>query len=217
MLAPLSRPSLRRRAARCLAAFAVAGLAACDDLRPYNGLVYDTLEPAPALALAAPGGRTFDLAAERGNVVLVFFGYTRCPDVCPTTLADWARAKRALGERADRVRFVFVSIDPERDTPQATHQYAQRFDPAFVGLAGTPAQTEEVKRAWKVAAYPDVTAPGNTGAGDSAHGGAAHDAATHPVVHSPPVFVVDREGRLRLVYTSRTTGDDVAADVARLL
>jgi protein SCO1 len=207
------RPLRSGRTALVVAALAaLAPLAACDDMRPYNGLVYDSLEPAPALALGAPGGRTFDLAGERGKVVLVFFGYTRCPDVCPTTLADWAKVKRALGTRADRVRFVFVSVDPERDTPEATHRYAQRFDPAFVGLAGTPAQTEEVKRAWKVAAYPDVAMPG-----DTAHGGAHGDSASHRVVHSPPVFVVDRQGRLRLVYTSGATSDEVAADIARLL
>ena len=215
MTLSITRRLLPRPATLALAA--LTALAACDDLRPYHGVVYDTPEPAPALALGAPGGRTFDIAAERGNVVLVFFGYTRCPDICPTTLADWAKVKRTLGTRAERVRFVFVSVDPERDSPEATHRYAQRFDPAFVGLAGTPAQTEEVKRAWKVAAYPDIGAPPGAPHGDMAHGDARDDGAAHRVVHSPPVYVVDRDGRLRLVYTSGVTSDQVASDVARLL
>src|SRR4051812_41382952 len=82
---------------------------------------------APDVRLTEYGGRVLDLTSERGNVVLLFFGYTHCPDVCPTTLADFASLKHRLGERAERVRFVFVSVDPRRDSPQRTAEYAHTF------------------------------------------------------------------------------------------
>ena len=92
-------------------------------------------------------GATFDMDKERGSrAVLLYFGYTHCPDVCPATLADWARAKKALGSGAERVRFVFVSVDPDRDTPQLTRAYARQFDAAFVGLSPTAAQVDSLYR-----------------------------------------------------------------------
>ena len=91
--------------------------------------------PAPPLRLVEHGGRAFDLAAERGKVVLLFFGYTHCPDICPTTLADWRRVHAALGADTSRVRFVFVTTDPERDTPEVAQQYARQFHPAIIGLS----------------------------------------------------------------------------------
>src|SRR5688572_10919197 len=104
---------MRRRSTSALLA-ALSWLVACD--RPMNGDEVIPASDAPALELTAPGGATFRLAEHRDTTVLLFFGYTHCPDVCPTTLADWAQARRILGPLADRARFVFVSVDPDRDT-----------------------------------------------------------------------------------------------------
>ena len=139
--------------------------------------------------------------------MLVFFGYTHCPDVCPTTLADWGRARRALAGDTSRVRFLFVSVDPDRDPPDSAAAYARRFDPAIVGVSGSAAQIAEVTGAWGVAAMPDAS-------GDSAHAGMSM-AAT--MSHTARTFVVDPDGRLRLVFASDARPDDVAADVRALL
>jgi cytochrome oxidase Cu insertion factor (SCO1/SenC/PrrC family)/threonine aldolase len=124
---------------------------ACDAVREardatytWHGTPMDPTREAPPLALTGGGGQPFDLAAQRGKVTLVFFGYTRCPDVCPTTLADWSRARAALGADTAAVRFVFVSVDPERDTPADADAYARRFHPAFVGVSGTPGEVAAV-------------------------------------------------------------------------
>jgi protein SCO1/2 len=180
---------------------ALALLAGCADRRPYRGIALDPPTPAPALRVTDAGGRTFDLAAERGRVVLLFFGYTHCPDICPATLARWARLREALGPAAEQVRFVFVSVDPDRDTPRVAQQYAQRFHASFVGLAPPAAELARLQDAFKVASYPDPHEPG----GDYTMG------------HSSQTFVVDRDGRLRLVHPVGSTVEDYRADVARLL
>ena len=97
----------------------IAGLAtlvSCGE--PVRGVVFEDPLPAANITLARWGGGTFDLAAQKGKVVALYFGYTHCPDVCPTTMSDWARARRALGARADRMQWVFISVDPARDTPE---------------------------------------------------------------------------------------------------
>jgi protein SCO1/2 len=199
----------RPAAAVVVAAVAVvATAAACDRLAPpaFHGAALEPPAPAPALRLpvAAPAPRdTFDLAratADSGRAALVFFGYTHCPDVCPTTLHDWARVRRLLGDDAARVRFLFVTVDPERDTPAAVARYVAAVDPAILGLAGTRAEVDAAQRAWGVASYRDG------GGGDA-----------YTVAHPAQVFAVDRAGRLRLTYALGARPDDVAADLRRLL
>jgi protein SCO1/2 len=172
---------------------------ACGE--PMRGVVLEDPEPAPAMALTAHDGARFELAAERGKVVLLYFGYTHCPDVCPTTMSDWARAKQALGERADRVRFVFVSMDPDRDTPELALAYARQFDAAFLGLSGTSAEIDALKQAWSIAAYPE---------GDPRTG-------AYTVAHPAHTFVVDRQGRLRVLFPPGVSGEDLARDLRKLL
>ncbi len=176
----------------------VLALAAC---RPaLNGDEYDPASPAPPLELDAPAGETFRLSALRDTTVLLFFGYTHCPDVCPTTLADWAQARRLLGDRADLARFVFVSVDPGRDSPADALAYAQRFDPTFLGVVATDAQLARLRRDWGVTAY----AEGDTRGG------------SYLVAHPGRTFVVDREGRLRLRYSIGTPAAEIADDLRRL-
>jgi protein SCO1/2 len=157
-------PRLRHAApAVALAVLAAVAAGACDQLRPprFHGAAIEPPQPAPALRLpvaAATPRHTFDLAratADSARAALVFFGYTHCPDVCPTTLHDWVRVKRALGADSARVRFAFVTVDPERDTPAAVARYVAAIDPGFVGLAGTRADVDAVQREWGVASFRD--------------------------------------------------------------
>lgn len=188
-------PSLIRRALAPL----ILLTAACGG--PMRGVEIADAEPAPPLQLTGFDSSSYDLAADRGKVVLLYFGYTHCPDVCPTTMSDWARAKRALGDRADGVRFVFVSMDPDRDTKELAAGYARQFDPAFIGLTGTDAELEALKRAWGIAAYPE----GDVRTRD------------YTVAHPAHTFVVDRQGRLRFLYPPGVTGEELAEDLRRLL
>jgi protein SCO1/2 len=196
------------RLARTLGAVGLlGGTLGCDAaraaLRPFHGTVYDPPASAPALRLPAAGGGTFDLArttADSGRAALVFFGYTHCPDVCPTTLADWSRVRRLLGRDADRVRFVFVAVDPERDSADVVRRYVTRFDPAIVGVAPSRAEVDATMRAWRVAAYRE----------------AGPDSA-YTVAHPAQTFAVDAQGRLRLHHALGAAPADVADDVRKLL
>ncbi|HEU4726071.1 MAG TPA: SCO family protein [Candidatus Eisenbacteria bacterium] len=114
------------------------------------GALYDPPKPAPALRLANAGGAPYDLANERGRVVLLFFGFTECPDICPITMKRWAQVRGMLGADTSRVRFVFVSVDPEHDTPASAAAYAAKYHPSFVGLAGTAAEIDQIALAWEV-------------------------------------------------------------------
>lgn len=187
------------RLAVVLAAGVVAIASACAE--PLRGVVMDDPEPAAPLALTGATGDRFDLAAQRGSVVLLYFGYTHCPDVCPTTLSDWARAKRALGDEAARVRFVFVSMDPGRDTPELAQAYAWRFDSSFIGLTGSDVELETLKAAWHIAAYPE---------GDPR-------TRDYTVAHPAHTYVVDRQGRLRVLYEPGVRGEELAEDLRKLL
>ena len=209
----MTPPISTRRALGVAMVLATALGSACDVTHDWHGSPVDPPAPAPALALTAGGGRAFDLARERGNVVLVFFGYTRCPDVCPTTLADWSKARRLLGADTARVRWVFVSVDPERDPPDSAAAYARRFDPAFVGLGGTPAQLEAVRAAWGVAAVPETPQADPTADPHAAHGAAP----VTMVSHTPRTFVVDPQGRLCLLFDPQSRPEGIAADVKALL
>jgi len=201
--------SVRVRSAFLFVPFLIA--AKCGELRPFNGLAVDPLMQAPALALRDSAGGRFDLAHERGHVVLLFFGYTRCPDVCPTTLADWSRVKRELGRQTDRVRFVFVSVDRERDSPADVQRYVDRFDGSFVGLTGDANELRELQRRYGITSQPiDPT----TGAGmDPSH--MTHD-TPYAVAHSTQTFVIDKRGRLKLLFGVGMERDRMVSDLRRL-
>jgi protein SCO1 len=185
-----------------LAAALAVATASCSP-PSFNGVVLDPPEKAPMLRLSDSTGTAFDVAQQGGKVVLVFFGYTHCPDVCPTTLVDWRHVADSLGTHAKDVRFVFVSVDPARDTPALAQRYAARFSPQFVGLTGTAAAIDSLKGAWQIASFRD--------------GAAADTSSTYTVTHPSQVFVVDRDGRLRLMQRPGLTVAQVAADIRALL
>jgi protein SCO1/2 len=149
---------------------------------------------------SASGGRK-SLADFRGKVVVVFFGFTQCPDVCPTTLADLAETKKRLGADGERLQVVFVTLDPERDTAAVLSQYVPSFDPGFVALYGTPEQTAAVAREFKVF-YQKV--PGKT-------------PTSYTLDHTAGAYVFDRDGRIRLFVRHGTSPDDFASDLRKLL
>lgn len=175
----------RRRRSFALAA-ALFALAGCRS-RESGQAQADSSQPrqqepmAPPLRLTMGNGQMFDLAEQRGKVVAIFFGYTHCPDFCPTTMADFATVKRRLRERSDQVRFVFVTVDPKRDTPERAESYARGFDRSFIGLSGDSATLVELQRGFHVASFIEPDSSGGS---------------NYTVGHSALVFVVGKNGRI---------------------
>lgn len=153
------------------------------------------------LSLTDQNGRPRTLADFRGKVVALFFGYTHCPDVCPTTLAELSQVMRMLAPDADRVQVLFVTVDPERDTPAVLSQYVTAFDPRFLGLHGDAAATRRAAKEFKVF-Y-------------EKHDGAA--AGEYTMDHSAGTYVIDPKGRLRLFVGYGKAGADLAHDIRTLL
>jgi len=133
------------------------------------------------LSLTDYNGKPRTLADFRGKVVVIFFGYTHCPDVCPTTLAELAQVAKMLGPDAGRMQVLFVTVDPERDTPEVLHRYVPSFNPSFLGLYGDAAATARAAKEFKIY-YRKQPLPG---------GG-------YTVDHSAGTYVIDPQGRLRL-------------------
>jgi protein SCO1 len=149
---------------------------------------------------AASGGRR-TLADFRGKVVAVFFGFTQCPDVCPTTLSDFAEVRKRLGADGDRLQVVFVTIDPERDTAALLSEYVPAFDASFIGLYGTAEETAATAKEFKVF-YQKV--PGKT-------------ATSYTMDHTAGTYVFDKDGRVRLFVRHGASVDDITADLRQLL
>lgn len=179
-------PSLPARLRPSLLASLVPGLVAvmaCADPQ-LRGLAVDPPRTIADFQFTLPTGAQYSTAPEAGRPTLVFFGYTHCPDVCPLTLADWKRAKGKLGARGDRVRYLFVTVDPERDSRPVAQRYAAQFDAAFMGLSGDSATTTGIMRAFDVSAARESSA----------------DSTNYFVSHSGQTFLVDDHGRLVSMY-----------------
>ena len=180
----------------------LALLAACEGGAPqFKSTDITGAEYGKSLALTDHNGKPRTLEDFRGKAVVVFFGFTHCPDVCPTTMAELADVKRQLGADGERLQAVFVTVDPERDTPEKLKTYMTAFDPSFVALRGTPAQTEALAKSFK-AYYKKV--PGA-------------DADSYTVDHTAGSYVFDPQGRLRLFVRYGMGIDKVTADLKQLL
>jgi protein SCO1/2 len=151
--------------------------------------------------LTGPSGATMTAADVRGKTVLLYFGYTHCPDVCPTTLAKLSQALKRLGPAAAAVRVLFVSVDPKRDSGQELGRYASYFGPQFMGLTGTDDQLTALTKRFRVAYRRD--APDARG--------------DYAVYHSSAVFVFDRSGSARLLATPDETSDELAEDLKAVI
>jgi protein SCO1 len=168
----------------------------------FRGTSYGEPYPvAPSFELTRANGEPFRLDDQRGKIILLFFGYTSCPDVCPTTMAEMKLVMDGLGDAASSVQVVFVSVDPERDTPEKIQKYVEHFNSNFIGLTGT---LEELQPIWD--AYGVYRAVNET---DSAFG--------YIVDHTARVTLVDAEGNLRLSYSFQTPVEDIVHDIKLLL
>jgi protein SCO1/2 len=176
-------------------------LTACDLFGGFKGMAVDPPRDMPTFVFTKADGSRFTTAPEPGRPMVLFFGYTHCPDVCPTTLADWKRVRAKLGDDAKRVRFVFVTVDPDRDTPAVAERYARMYDAAFEGVSGDAITTSRIIEAFGVAAARE---PGTNATG-------------YLVSHSSQVFLVDSHGKLVALYPFGTGWDALAADLERLL
>jgi protein SCO1/2 len=168
----------------------------------FRGGALEPPRPAPEIVLSAHDGSDFRLSRHRGDVVAIAFGYTFCPDVCPTTLAELAQVRARLGQAATRLRVVFVTVDPERDGPARLRAYTHAFDRTFIGLTGSPDQLAAVQKSYGVIAK-EQSVRGTS--------------AAYLVDHSAFVYVVDAEGRLRLMFPFGTSVDDMTHDIGLLL
>jgi protein SCO1/2 len=177
----------------------LAGSAAAAQFR---GGLLTPARPAAELTLTTDDGKEFRLSQERGNVVALWFGYTFCPDVCPTTLAQLVQAQKALGKDAARLRIVFVTVDPERDTPARLREYVKAFGGHFTALTGDPDRLAQARKAYGVVAKKHVV-PGTS--------------AAYLIDHSAFVYVVDPAGQLRLMFPFGMSTEDMAHDFELLL
>ena len=151
--------------------------------------------------LSDQNGHRRSLAEFRGKVVLLYFGFAGCPDVCPTDLVAMADVIRSLGPDADELQPVFITLDPERDTPEVLGAYVASFHPRFVALSGTAEETRRVATSYKVA-YEKVRLPG---------------AATYSIDHTAYVFLLDREGRFVTLFPPGTPAGRMATMVREQL
>lgn len=173
-------------------------------LKPANfrGTAY--VEPYPAAAdfeLTRSSGDVFRLSGQRDKIVLLFFGYTSCPDVCPTTLAELSLALNQIPEKAEQVQVVFVTVDPKRDTAQAVQAYVSRFNPSFIGLSGSLDQLEKIWQDYGVfrELAQNVSAAGVI------------------INHTARVTLIDTQGNMRLSYGFGTPVEDIVHDLNLIL
>ena len=192
----------------------LAGLAAgaivlpgCDKMGAsssklaFRGVDITGADYARTLSLPDQNGKPRSLSDFKGKVVVVFFGYTQCPDVCPATMAELAQIKKALGKDGERVQGIFVSVDPERDTPEILKNYMASFDTSFVALRGTLEQTKAAAKEFKVF-YGKV--PGKT-------------EGSYSVDHTAGSFVFDPQGNVRLFVRYGSGIEPLTADLQTLL
>ncbi|THF63995.1 SCO family protein [Pseudothauera nasutitermitis] len=193
-------PPLFRRA---LVAFSAAILlAGCEAPAPtFNATDVTGAPYGRQLAMTDHNGQPRTLEDFRGKVVTLFFGFTQCPDVCPTSLSNMAEVMRLLGPDADRVQALFVTVDPERDTQALLAEYMPVFDPRFVGLYGSLEQTAEVAKEFRVF----YRKSGDT------------SGMNYTIDHSAGTYVFDTQGRMRLYLKHGETPENIAADIRQLL
>ncbi len=180
---------------------AVAGLAGCSPDKPaFKGVDITGADYAKDFALPDQNGQLRTLKDFAGKAVVVFFGYTQCPDVCPTTLQELMQVKRLLGADGEKLQAIFVTVDPERDTAELLKAYMESFDPSFVALRPAPEQLQALLKDFKIYAK---KVEGKT-------------ATSYTMDHSAQSYMYDPQGRLRL-YSRYGSGTQAMVDDLRLL
>ena len=171
-------------------------------LRPhtFHGTVIQSPEPSYDFTLTSVDGDV-SLSDFRGKIVLIYFGYTFCPDICPGTLGNVAQALRNMGTQADDVQLIMVSLDPERDTPEKLAEYMGHFHPSFIGVTGSKEKLDEVAALYGIFYQ-------------KAEGS---DATGYLIDHTATLMVLDREGYLKLVFPFGVTAEEIADDLKYMI
>jgi len=183
----------------------VLALTACEKPQtpkvPFANTDITGLDYAKGFALTDHNGKPRTLADFKGKVVVVFFGYTQCPDVCPTTLSELAGIKKALGSDAERLQVIFITLDPQRDTPELMAGFVPAFDSSFLGLWGEQALIDKVAKDFKVFAQKVPS----------------KDSKSYTIDHTAGSYVFDDQGRIRLFVRHGQGVDGLQKDLQRLL
>ena len=179
-----------------------AGVFLFSEPASFRGTTYAEPYPvAPEIVLSRANGDSFRLSEMRGKVVALFFGYTSCPDVCPTTMAELKQALQKLGAKADEVQVVFITVDPKRDTPERVQEYVNHFNPDFIGLSGSE---PELAKVWNDYGVFREIADGGSAAG-------------YLVSHTARVTLIDQQGNLRVSFPFDTPVENVVHDLNLML
>jgi protein SCO1 len=157
-----------------------------------HGSVIDPPMPAPDFTLTNQASEKISLSDLRGKYILLFFGYTSCPDECPATMGVLKQVYYQLKDQADKIQVVFVTTDPDHDTPQALGDFLSRFDPSFIGLTGIQAELQPIWKDYGVTVLDEGT------------------------THSLRIYLIDPQGNITLTYPSASLSDDITADLNRL-
>jgi protein SCO1/2 len=207
MTRSVSRRAVLAGATAVVAASMLPVLSGCDapgtdvaSAASFKGVDITGASYAKGLQLKDVNGQVRTLAEFKGKVVFLFFGFTQCPDVCPTTMAELAEVRRRLGPDGDKVQGVFVTVDPERDTPELLKGYLGSMDPSFVGLTGTPDEIKAAAKEFKVFYQKVPTQNGN-----------------YTIDHTAGAFVFDPSGQVRLFVRYGVPVDDLVSDIRQLL
>ena len=198
----LKRNTLKKIAAGALWVGAAGIFSACSPKGPkFQGVDLTGAEYGRDLPLTDQFGKERSIKDFAGKAVVVFFGYTQCPDVCPTSMSELAEVKRSLGADGDKLQGIFVTVDPERDTPEMLKGYMASFDPSFIALRGTPEQLVAVAKDFKIY-FKRVDGQTPT---------------SYTMDHSAGSYVYDTKGRLRVYHRYGAGAQSLAADVRALL
>lgn len=201
----MKRPVLMPTRRSLLAAMTALGLgsmlAACNDATTiFKGSDITGSHLGQKWSLTGMDGKTYTPADFNGKVTLVLFGFTQCPDVCPTSLAELAQVMKLLGDLASRVQVLMISVDPERDTPEVLRAYVSGFDSRFMGLTGTPEQIKTAAAAFKAYYARAATVNGN-----------------YNMDHSANFYLLDAKGESRVLLANNAGAENIAHDIRALL
>lgn len=191
-----------KRIVVCLLALGmIATLSGCGQ-HTFRGTVIEPPNPAPDFTLIDQQGQPFRLSEQRGSTVVLFFGFTNCPDICPTAMGDMAAVRRNLGSDGDKLRVALITVDPERDTSERLGRYVAMFDPSFIGLTGERSTLDQVIKDYGVTAIKREL-PGS--------------ALKYTMDHSAFIYVIDAAGNLRMLFSNGASVDDITGDLRYLM
>ena len=177
-------------------------LSACSPSKPeFNAIDLTGADYAQGFELVDPFGQRRQLSDFKGKVVVVFFGFTQCPDFCPTTLNEWVQVKKSLADKGDLLQPVFITLDPERDTPELLKAYMANFDPSFIALIPALDQLPALAKQYKI--YYKKVETGSAG--------------NYTMDHSAGTYVYDTSGRLRLYARYGLGPQALSQDIGKLL